>query len=243
LTKCVILAGGKGTRLGSLTAAVNKHLLPVGSKPMILHSFELLYRAGFKDVLLVTNAENVGDFMNLIQAQVHPIDKLDHLYVTPQLEPAGIANAIGYGGGFCCRGPVLVLLGDNVFETTDMVNFHQTVREFNKNPVGAHIWTAHVDDPCDYGVLEFEGHKPIGIVEKPKNPKSKEAVVGAYLFDEQVWDIIPTLVRSDRGEYEITDIIRKYLNDGSLTHHELQGEWHDLGRSVESYYKVASRIK
>lgn len=241
--RCMILAGGRGTRLGSLTAAVNKHLLPVGSKPMIMHSFELLHRAGFKEVLLVTNAENVGDFMALIQARIHPIDKLDHLYVTPQFEPAGIADAIRYGEGFCQRGPVLALLGDNVFEPQDMTGFRLICKEFGKRPVGAHIWTTRVNDPRDYGVLEFDGKKPIGIVEKPVDPPSKEAVVGAYLFDSRVWDIIPTLVKSDRGEYEITDIIRWYLEDGSLTHHELVGEWHDLGRSVESYYQVASRVK
>lgn len=241
--KCMILAGGKGTRLGSLTVAVNKHLLPVGDKPMILHSFELLHRAGFHDVLLVTNAENVGDFMGLIQARVHPIDKFDQLYVTPQHEPAGISDAIRYGEGFCQRGPVLAILGDNVFEPQDMMSFRHVISEFEKNPIGAHIWTTRVDDPRDYGVLELDhNRKPIGIVEKPEHPSSKEAVVGAYLFDSRVWDIIPKLSKSDRGEYEITDIIREFIKDGSLTHHELQGEWHDLGRSVKSYYEVASRM-
>jgi glucose-1-phosphate thymidylyltransferase len=239
----MILAGGKGTRLGSLTVAVNKHLLPVGDKPMIMHSFELLHRAKFRDVLLVTNAENVGDFMNLIQARVHPIDKFEQLYITPQHEPAGIADAIRYGEGFCNKGPILVLLGDNVFEPCDMASFRLVVEEFEKNPVGAHIWTTRVDDPKDYGILELDqDRKPIGIVEKPKESNSREAVVGAYLFDSQVWDIIPNLAKSDRDEYEVTDIIRKYLDSGSLTCHELQGEWHDLGRSVESYYKVASRM-
>jgi len=239
----MILAGGKGTRLGSLTVAVNKHLLPVGPKPMIMHSFELLYRAGFKDVLLVTNAENVGDFMKLISGRIHPLEKFNHLYVTPQFEPAGIADAIRYGEGFCQRGPVLALLGDNVFEPKDMEMFRQVVEGFQKNPVGAHIWTIQVEDPSDYGVLILdEQYKPHGIVEKPKEYVGNHAVVGAYLFDGRVWDIIPTLVKSDRGEYEITEIIWEYLKDGSLTHHELLGEWYDLGRSVESYYKVASRV-
>jgi glucose-1-phosphate thymidylyltransferase len=140
------------------------------------------------------------------------------------------------------------MLGDNLFSPADVEAIRQVCANIKhhhpRQKFGAHIWTIESDNPSAYGVLELDSDgKPSSIVEKPKNPKSNLITTGIYLFDCQVWDIIPNLEKSDRGEYEVTGILNAYLNLGQLHYHKLNGEWFDVGGSVDSYWKVATHIR
>jgi glucose-1-phosphate thymidylyltransferase len=221
-TRGVILAGGKGTRLGELTKVTNKHLLPVGPFPMVYHPLKKMTGAGLTDLLLVSGTEHMGDFVELLGSGK---DHQCRLTYRVQDEAGGIAQALGLAELFChdCRS--LVILGDNIFYDS----LKEYVTGASQKPDWARVLLKQVPDPQRYGVAEVRGDAIISIEEKPKKPKSDYAVAGIYLYPPDVFSVIKTLKPSSRGELEITDVNRYYLEKGRLGHTLMQGYWTDAG--------------
>jgi glucose-1-phosphate thymidylyltransferase len=218
----VILAGGKGTRLGELTRATNKHLLPVGSLPMVCHPLRKLVQAGIHEVLLVTGPEHLNAFAALFgSGRDHGCE----LAYRVQDEPGGIAQALGLAEEFSRDDHTLVLLGDNIF----LDPLDEIVAGAKEQPEHAWVVLKCVPDPERYGVAEVQDEVIVGIEEKPQNPRSHLAVVGVYLYPPDVFSIIQDLRPSGRGELEITDVNRHYLDHGRLSFRELTGYWTDAG--------------
>jgi glucose-1-phosphate thymidylyltransferase len=218
----VILAGGKGTRLGELTKVTNKHLLPVGPFPMVYHPLKKLVGAGIRDILLVSGTEHMGDFVELLGSGK---DHGCNLTYRVQDEAGGIAQALGLAALFCQGVRALVLLGDNIF----LDPLHDLLRAAEAAVNDAFVLLKRVPDPQRYGVAELQGDRILSIEEKPKKPKSDSAVAGIYLYPPDVFDVIRTLKPSGRGELEITDVNRHYLEQGRLRHRPLDGYWTDAG--------------
>jgi glucose-1-phosphate thymidylyltransferase len=218
----IILAGGKGTRLGELTKVTNKHLLPVGPIPMVYHPLKKLVGAGIHDVLLVSGTEHMGDFVELLGSGR---DHGCHLTYRVQDEAGGIAQALGLGAHFCSGARCVVILGDNIF----LDPLGPMLAEANKAPDHAWVALKRVPDPGRYGVAELRGNQVVGIEEKPEQPKSDYAVAGIYVYPSDVFDVIKTLRPSRRGELEITDVNRHYLEQGRLGYSFLHGYWTDAG--------------
>ena len=195
----VILAGGKGTRLGELTKVTNKHLLPVGPYPMVYHPLKKLIGAGVSEILLVSGTEHMGDFVELLGSGK---DHACRLTYRVQDEAGGIAQALGLAEHFCTGSRACVLLGDNIFRDS-LIPF---VEKANSRPDWAWIGLKQVHDPSRYGVAELKGDQVVGIDEKPKDPKSDFAVVGIYIYPPDVFNLIKTLKPSKRNELEITDV-------------------------------------
>ncbi len=231
--KGIILAGGRGTRLHPLTRATNKHLLPVGRKPMLYHPIRQLVAAGITDILVVTSTEHMGDVVNCLGSGV---DFNCTLTYRVQESAGGIAHALALGEGFARGERTCVLLGDNVFEQT----IAPYVRAFEKQDRGARVLLKEVGDPERYGVAALDEHQVVEIQEKPKDPKSSYAVVGLYLYDAQVFDIIRSIAPSDRGELEITSVNNAYIERKQLEYDFCRGRWTDAG-TFESYFD-ANRI-
>ena len=222
MLKGVILAGGLGTRLYPLTKVTSKHLLPVGNEPMIFHSVKQLTTAGITDILIVTNPEYVGDFVNALGSGK---DFGCEFTYRIQEEAKGIAHALALAEGFAAGGKIVVLLGDNIFEAP----VHQAVSDFRTQQTGARVMLKQVDDPQRYGVATLNGNHIIAIEEKPKHPKSDYAVVGTYFYDASVFDIIRKVEPSARGEYEITAVNNAYIHRGELEYSFVHGKWVDAG--------------
>jgi glucose-1-phosphate thymidylyltransferase len=221
--KGVILAGGLGTRLYPLTKITNKHLLPIYSKPMIFYPIETLINAGIKDIMIVTGGSYAGDFLRLMGNGKE--FGLKHINYTYQEGEGGIADALSLAEYFADGEPICVVLGDNIIEK----NIRKAVRDFENQKEGAKILLKEVPDPERFGVAEIEDGKLIGIVEKPSQPKSNLAVIGIYMYDGHVFNIVKTLKPSDRGELEITDVNNAYVQKGIMTWEMLQGWWTDAG--------------
>ncbi|MFM8314850.1 MAG: sugar phosphate nucleotidyltransferase [Deltaproteobacteria bacterium] len=220
--KGVILAGGTGSRLFPLTKVTNKHLLPVGRKPMILHPVEKLIQAGMKEIIVVTGVEHMGDVVTLLGSGK---DYGCEFSYKVQDQAGGIAQALGLTESFCRGSKICVILGDNIFEDS-LAPFAKNFYEQNK---GAKVLLKQVSDPHRFGVPEVVGNQIVSIEEKPKNPKSSLAVTGIYFYDDQVFEIIKTLKPSGRGELEITDVNNFYVRQGTMTHDTFQGHWTDAG--------------
>lgn len=218
----VILAGGKGTRLGELTRVTNKHLLPVGPYPMVYHPLKKLVGVGLQEILLVSGTEHMGDFVELLGSGK---DHGCRLTYRVQDEAGGIAQALGLAELFCTGSRSLVLLGDNIFQDS----LHKFLEKANSQPDWAWIGLKRVPDPGRYGVAELQGDRVVGIVEKPKEPKSDYAVVGIYIYPADVFSVIKTLKPSARGELEITDVNNYYLHHGRMGYSTLDGYWTDAG--------------
>ncbi len=218
----VILAGGKGSRLGELTKVTNKHLLPVGPYPMVYHPLKKLIGAGVREVLLVSGTEHMGDFVELLgSGREHSCS----LTYRVQDEAGGIAQALGLAELYCRDARSLVLLGDNIF----LDPLADLVAAAEGKPDQAWVMLKQVHDPQRYGVAELRGDAVVGIEEKPEKPKSDYAVSGIYLYPPDVFDVIKTLRPSGRGELEITDVNNHYLKQGRLGHCLLRGYWTDAG--------------
>jgi len=218
----VILAGGKGTRLGDLTRVTNKHLLPVGPYPMVYHPLKKMVGAGLREVLLVSGTEHMGDFVELLgSGREHGCN----LTYRVQDEAGGIAQALGLAELFCHGVRTLVILGDNIFHDT----LNDMIGAAGQRPDHAWIALKQVSDPERYGVAELRGQDVIGIEEKPARPRSDFAVAGIYLYPPDVFGVIRTLRPSKRGELEITDVNNHYLSQGRLGSSVLEGYWTDAG--------------
>jgi glucose-1-phosphate thymidylyltransferase len=221
-TRGVILAGGKGTRLGELTKVTNKHLLPVGPYPMVYHPLKKMTGAGLNDILLVSGTEHMGDFVELLGSGK---DHACRLTYRVQDEAGGIAQALGLAEQFCHGVRSLVILGDNIFYDS----LKEYVSAADQKPDWAWVLLKQVPDPQRYGVAEIKGDAIISLEEKPKKPKSDFAVAGIYLYPPDVFNVVKTLKPSARGELEITDVNRYYLEKGRLGHTALRGYWTDAG--------------
>ncbi len=231
--KGVILAGGLGTRLRPLTNITNKHLLPVYDSPMIYYPIRSLVDADIDDIMIVCGGNHAGEFLRLLGNGEE--FGLKHLNYTYQMNEGGIAEALGLCEHFVDGEKVVVFLGDNIIES----GLKEAVGEFERQNGGARIILKEVDDPRDYGVVSFDTNGRISeIIEKPEDPPSNYAVIGVYMYDPEVFDIIKTLVPSGRGELEITDVNNAYLKRGKLNHSILEGWWADAGASIEAYYQT-----
>jgi glucose-1-phosphate thymidylyltransferase len=233
--KGVILAGGLGTRLHPLTKITNKHLLPIYDRPMIYYPIETLVRAGINDILIVTGGNHAGDFLKLLGNGKD--FGLRHLNYTYQEGEGGIADALGLTEYFADNQPIVVILGDNIFQS----DITKAVRNFRHQGEGGKILLKEVDDPQRFGVAELEGDRIVRIVEKPKTPKSNLIVTGIYMYDSRVFDFIRTLVPSQRGELEITDVNNAYIKTGQMTYEILEGWWTDAG-TFESLYRATTLV-
>lgn len=233
--KGVILAGGLGTRLFPLTKITNKHLLPVYDQPMIYYPIRALVNAGIDDIMIVTGGRKSGDFLSLLGNGKD--FGLKHLNYTYQEGEGGIAEALGLAEHWAQGAPVCVVLGDNLIEK----NIVKAVSDFKAQGAGAKILLKEVHDPERFGVARLDGEKVAEIIEKPKDPPSNLAVIGIYMYDGRVWDIIRTLEPSDRGELEITDVNNWYIRDGSMTFEVLDGWWTDAG-TFESLFSASKLV-
>jgi glucose-1-phosphate thymidylyltransferase len=221
--KGIVLAGGLGSRLRPLTSVTNKHLLPVFNQPMIYYPIQTLVNAGIKDIMIVTGGNSAGDFLKLLGNG--KAFGLKHLNYTYQEGEGGIADALSLVEHFADERPVCVVLGDNIIQG----NIRAAADAYRQQEGGAKILLKKVPDPQRFGVPEIDGQRVVRIDEKPSDPKSEYAVIGIYLYDHQVFDIIRTLKPSGRGELEITDVNNAYIERGEMTWDELEGWWTDAG--------------
>jgi len=225
----VVLAGGKGTRMGELTKVTNKHLLPVGDWPMIYHPIRKLVGAGVRDILIVTGTEHMGDFVELLgSGKAHGCS----LTYRVQDEAGGIAQALGLAEDFAHGERIAVILGDNIFEDHLGPMFDHP----DAHPGHAWIFLKKVPDPQRYGVADFIFDCLSGILEKPSEPPTDLAVTGIYVYPPDVFDVIKTLKPSQRGELEITDVNNHYINAHPcrMGWSEFNGYWTDAG-TLESW--------
>jgi glucose-1-phosphate thymidylyltransferase len=221
--KGVILAGGSGSRLHPLTKVTNKHLLPVGEKPMIFYAIEKLTKAGITDIMVITGTGHMG---SIVQCLGSGKDFDCSFTYRVQDEHGGIAQALGLCRGHCYGERLCILLGDNIFQD-DLKPYLDVYREQER---GAMVLLKRVPDPQRYGVAIFDEFNNISrIEEKPKNPQSDHAVTGVYFYDQKVFNIIDELRPSARGELEISDVNNRYLEWGELRFEVLKGYWTDAG--------------
>ena len=221
--KGVVLAGGTGSRLYPLTKITNKHLLPIYDKPMIYYPIQTLVDAGIEEILIVTGGKNSGDFLRLLANGKE--FGLRHLHYTYQEGEGGIADALALAEHFADGDKLCVVLGDNIIEES----IREAVDQFRLQPKGARLLLKEVPDAKRFGVAEIEGHRIVGIEEKPERPKSNFAVTGIYLYDGTIFEKIRTLKPSGRGELEITDVNNQYIREGAMTFSFLRGWWTDAG--------------
>ena len=230
--KGVILAGGQGTRLLPLTRAVNKHLLPVGEKPMLQHCVEKMLEAGILDIMVVTGGEHFGGIAEFLGSGKQFGCRITYRV---QEEAGGIAQALLLAEGFPKEGEsICVLLGDNIFEDS-LLPLAQQFCTYGYN--GSMVVLKAVPDPERFGVATIDGNKIVKIVEKPEHPESNLAVTGIYFYDSTVFDIVRRLRPSARGEFEITDVNSAYVVRGQMRFARMDGWWTDAG-THESYRRA-----
>jgi len=224
--KAIILAGGSGTRLYPITMPTCKQLLPVYDKPMIYYPLSTLMLAGIRDVLIISTPRDLPRFVELLGDGASLGMSFSY---AEQAFPGGLAEAFLIGREFIGSGPVALILGDNIFYGH---GFPEMLKRAVERTSGATVFGYYVTDPERYGVVEFDGTgRAVSLEEKPPKPKSNYAVVGLYFYDNRVVDIAGSIPRSPRGELEITDVNKVYLQDGQLSV-ELMGRgfaWLDTG--------------
>lgn len=220
--KGIVLAGGTGSRLRPLTKVTNKHLLPVGQKPMIYYPIEKLTSIGINQILIVTGVEYMGDVVSLLGSGREFGCQFTYKV---QDEAGGIAQALGLAEDFSNDNPLAVILGDNIFQA----NLKGYADNFISQKSGARVLLKQVQNPQRFGVAEISGGKVTNIEEKPKKPRSDYIITGIYFYDNAVFDIIRTLKPSARGELEISDVNNAYIAKGRLMYDILDGWWTDAG--------------
>lgn len=234
--KGIVLAGGTGSRLYPLTKITNKHLLPIYDKPMIYYPIQTLVNAGIEDIMIVTGGNNAGDFLRLLgNGREFGLRRLHYTY---QERPGGIAHALSLAEDFADGDKIVLILGDNIIEG----NIRKAVDDFRRQERGAKVLLKEVENPQSYGVAEIREGRIVRIEEKPEHPKTNYAVIGIYMYDNRVFDIIRTLKPSARGELEITDVNNKYIEWGEMTYEFLEGWWADAGESIDYYLKANNLV-
>jgi glucose-1-phosphate thymidylyltransferase len=218
----IVLAGGTGSRLMPLTKVTNKHLLPVGQKPMIFYPIEKLTSIGIEEILIVTGVEHMGDVVGLLGSGRGFGCRFTYKV---QDEAGGIAQALALAENFADNHPIAVILGDNIFQA----NLKIYADKFIAQQAGARILLQQVPYPQRFGVAELSRDRIIGIEEKPEHPKSDYAVTGIYFYDSAVFNIIRTLKPSARGELEITHVNQAYIAKNQLAYDIIEGWWTDAG--------------
>lgn len=234
--KGVVLAGGLGTRLRPCTLVTNKHLLPVYDMPMVYYPIQTLINVGITEIMIVTGGQFAGDFLKLLgNGKTFGLRHLDYTY---QEGEGGIAEALALCEYFVKGDSVCVALGDNIIEK----NITGAVKKFKeRNQKGAMVLLKEVEDAQRFGVAEVKGDSIVRIIEKPKNPPSKLAVTGFYVYDNNVFEYIRNCKRSDRGELEITDVNNMYINNNTMGYDTLQGWWTDAG-TFPSLHKASNLV-
>ena len=252
MAKGLVCAGGEATRLGELTRVANKHLLPVGSWPMIYYPLQLLQLAGIHEVLVVTGKGHAGQMIDLLgdgrltaRGTDEPLLELDLTYKV-QTEAGGIAQVVGMAREFAGGDPLVVVLGDNIFEHAHA----DEIRSWAADGAGARIFVKEVPDPENFGVVVYgEDGRVTDIVEKAgvvdtryDAPPTSHAVVGLYCYPADVFDVIHDLRPSSRGELEITDVNRHYAERGDLGVVEVRGWWEDAGKHWQHLAEIGRTI-
>ncbi|MGA8682442.1 MAG: sugar phosphate nucleotidyltransferase [Acidimicrobiales bacterium] len=239
--KGVLLAGGTGSRLFPLTRITNKHLLPIGDRPMVDYGIEALVLGGITEVMVVTGGTHAGEFLRLLSnGNEYGLDRLNYAY---QERPGGIAEALGLAERFVGNDAVVVMLADNIFERS----IKASLDRFASQESGARLLLARIDEPehlRHLGVPEMDGDGRIRrIIEKPASPPSNYCVTGVYLYPPDVFSVLPTLQPSGRGELEITDVNNHYVAAGTMAYDVIEGFWGDAGESIDAYYAVNDQVR
>jgi glucose-1-phosphate thymidylyltransferase len=231
--KGVILAGGTGSRLDPLTKVTNKHLLPVGDRPMVQWAVDALGEAGVRELLLVTGSDHVEDFRRYFGGEVE---------YAKQERAGGIAEALGLARDFVGDDRMVVMLGDNIYAGP----IAETIRNFERQERGARVLLAHVRETehlRHLGVPRIEGGRIAEIIEKPADPPGHLAVTGLYCYEPEVFEVVGRLEPSARGELEITDVNNHYVREGTLEYDLFPRYWGDAGESIAAYYEVMDRMR
>jgi glucose-1-phosphate thymidylyltransferase len=238
--KGVILAGGIGSRLHPLTRITNKHLLPIYDRPMVEYAIEALVGGGITEIMVVTGGTHAGEFLRLLgDGHAHGIDRLSYAY---QEREAGIADALGLAERFAGGDRILVMLADNVFERS----IRPAIENFERQERGARIVLSRIGEPehlRHLGVAELDGDRVLRIHEKPETPPSELAVTGLYFYDPTVFEFLPTLSPSARGELEITDVNNWFIDQEAMEYDIVDGFWGDAGESIDAYYEVNDFVR
>jgi len=230
--KGVLICGGTGSRLRPLTEVTNKSLLPVYDKPLILYPLQKLLDAGIKDILMISGNEHIDQLAGFLGSGARFGCSFSYRV---QDQPKGIAQALGMAEEFVDGASICALLGDNIF----FDNLSSIIRTFEK---GAHLFLKEVADPERFGVVEMKNGKVLSIEEKPAQPKSNLIQTGCYIFDHRCFEIIRNLKPSARGEYEISDVSKWYIEQGEAEATVLQDEWIDAG-TFESLFKATASVR
>jgi glucose-1-phosphate thymidylyltransferase len=250
--KGLVCAGGEATRLGELTRVTNKHLLPVGSWPMVYYPLQLLQLAGVREVLLVTGKGHAGQMIDLlgdghltVRGSDEPLLELDLTYKV-QTRPGGIAQVVGMACDFAGGEPLVVVLGDNIFEFSHAAE----IAAWGRADTGAQVFVKEVPDPENFGVVVYDEEGRVsdlsekaGIVDlRYDAPPTSDAVVGLYCYPADVFDVIDRLEPSSRGELEITDVNRHYAQAGRLSVARVRGWWEDAGKHWQHLAEIGRTI-
>jgi glucose-1-phosphate thymidylyltransferase len=238
--KGVILAGGTGSRLHPMTRITNKHLLPVYDKPMIYYPIETFVNAGITDIMVVTGGNHAGEFLRLLgDGGDFGLKQLSYAY---QERAGGIAEALNLTRNFVDGDRFAVMLGDNILEES----IAPYVENFQRQESGARVLLKEMEDPQHLrhlGVPIIENGRILYVREKPQNPPSQYAVIGVYMYDSSVFDVVGTLKPSGRGELEITDVNNAFIERGKMEFDVISGFWGDAGESIDVYYEVIDFVR
>jgi glucose-1-phosphate thymidylyltransferase len=232
--KGIILAGGKGTRLYPLTKVTNKHLLPLGGEPMIHYPIRRLVEAGIRDIMIVTGVEHCGAMMTLLGSGA---DYDCSFTYKVQDQPDGIAGALRLCRDFVADSRCVVILGDNIFSE----DLKPSLEKFATGKNDCMLFFKNVANPRRYGVGIFKNDKLTEIVEKPEKPKSNYACVGIYAYSNMVFDLIESVKKSDRGEYEITSVNNCFVKKDNCDYVFLKDRWTDAG-TMDSYHATNTAV-